>query len=63
MSSDLPRMLQMQLLVAQANSTLDKQFAIDILDYIIAASATPYNVYLNYQACTLRSKLCKSTST
>lgn len=56
-------MLQMQLLVAQANSTLDKQFAIDILDYIIAASATPYNVYLNYQACTLRSKLCKSTST
>ncbi|KAF2762547.1 hypothetical protein EJ05DRAFT_534086 [Pseudovirgaria hyperparasitica] len=53
LNDDLPRLLRFQLLVAQANSTVNKKLAIELLDYVITATATQNSLYLNCQASTL----------
>lgn len=58
--SDLPRLLQFQMLVAQANTSFDLPLALSLLDYVIAASSTPLGAQLNYQASALRSSLSKT---
>jgi hypothetical protein len=56
--SDYPRLLQFQLLVAQAHVTRDPGLSIAILTYIVAASNTKDGAYFNLQANTLLSNLC-----
>jgi hypothetical protein len=52
----------MQLLVAQANVGYDQPLSIKLLNYVIAATATPWSTYLNYQAISLRNSISKSAT-
>jgi len=56
-SDDLPRLLQMQLLVAQAHTRTNSELSLALLNYVIAATADPSSLQLNYQASSLRNEL------
>ncbi|KAH7103220.1 hypothetical protein BKA62DRAFT_828790 [Auriculariales sp. MPI-PUGE-AT-0066] len=56
-NDDLPRLLQMQLLVAQAHAHTEPGFSIALLNYVIATTDTPYSLRLNYEAVALRNAL------
>ena len=56
-NDDVPRLLQMQLLVAQAHARTNPNFSIALLNYVIAATADPSSLQLNYQAASLRNAL------
>lgn len=47
----------MQMLVAQAHAESDRQFAIDLLNYVIVASGCSVSFQLHYQAVGLRNSL------
>lgn len=55
--SELPRLLQMQLLIAQVHAESDRSFAIDLLNYVIVASGSSCSYQLHYQAVGLRNNL------
>ncbi|KAH7108500.1 hypothetical protein BKA62DRAFT_782338 [Auriculariales sp. MPI-PUGE-AT-0066] len=56
-NNNLPRLLQMQLLVAQAYSHTQPGFCTALLNYVIATTDTPYSLRLNYEAAALRNAL------
>ncbi|EMT72587.1 hypothetical protein FOC4_g10001225 [Fusarium odoratissimum] len=56
-TDELPRLLQMQILVAQVHAETDRQFAIDLLNYVIIASGSAVSYQLHYQAVGLRNNL------
>ena len=58
--SDLPRLLQMQLLVAQANAGLDRKFAVEVLNFVVGATATDHSLDFRLKACALRNNLGES---
>ncbi|MCJ1396733.1 hypothetical protein MMC18_009625, partial [Xylographa bjoerkii] len=62
LNDDLPRLLQFQILVAQTHTTLNRGLAIDLLSYVVAATANPRSAALHYQAATLLSSLLIDTS-
>ncbi|KAK4033351.1 hypothetical protein C8A01DRAFT_19685 [Parachaetomium inaequale] len=57
LNDDLPRLLQMQLLVAQAHAGTNRALGIELLNYVVAATATPYALQLNCQETSLRNAL------
>ena len=60
LDSELPRLLQMQTLVAQAHVEIDRQLAIDLLNYIIVASGSSSSFQMHYGAVALRNNLGQS---
>ncbi|RPA75394.1 hypothetical protein BJ508DRAFT_230147 [Ascobolus immersus RN42] len=56
-NDDYPRLLQFQILMASAFIEKDRQFALDLMNYVCDASATKYSVMFHYQANFLRNSL------
>jgi hypothetical protein len=56
-NDDLPRLLQMQVLIAQAHIGINKPLSIDLLNYVIAATSDKHSLQLNYQTISLRNSL------
>ncbi|KAI1840202.1 hypothetical protein JX266_013603 [Neoarthrinium moseri] len=54
---EFPRLLQMQRLIAQAHVETNPQLAIELLDYVVAGSASSQSIELHYQAVALRNSL------
>lgn len=60
-NDDLPRLLQMQMLISQAHIAKNKDLSVELLNYVIAASSNEHSLELNYQAVSLRNTLLVSS--
>ncbi|KAM7193874.1 hypothetical protein V8F33_007560 [Rhypophila sp. PSN 637] len=56
-NDELPRLLQMQMLVAQAQAESNRDFAVALLNYVIVASGSSVSFGLHYHAVGLRNSL------
>ncbi|KAH4019276.1 hypothetical protein HBI81_192460 [Parastagonospora nodorum] len=62
LNDDLPRLLQFQLLVAQTHTTLNRSLAVDLLNYVVAATADPRAAAIHFKATAMLSSLLVDSS-